>query len=105
LIKYININGYNNLGEVGLFSHLYEWIEKVDENPKVILINAYEGKPKVFKGYIYTKSNQYKSVPVETNELQEVINLVGEVEQKDFKEFIVSTLLDNEYYNSFQLIV
>jgi response regulator RpfG family c-di-GMP phosphodiesterase len=105
LIKYANIDGYTNLGEVQMFSHLYQWIEKVNESPKVILITAYEEKQKVFKGYIYTKSKQYKSIPIDMNELKEVKNLVGKIEQVDFKEFIVDTLLDNEYYNSFQLIV
>jgi len=105
MIKYSKVEGYKTLGEVGVFTHIYQWVEDVNENPIVIIINAYEGKPKVFKGYIYNKTKQYKSIPVKDNELLDIESYVDKIEQMDFRDFIKDTILDNELYNSFEPVV
>lgn len=98
MIKYAEINGYKNLGECGMFTHLYEWIEKDKETPLVIIVHAYECKPKVFKGYIFNEIEKFQDVPVIDGELSEVEKFVGEkIEQCSFTDFIKGTLLEEDY--------
>lgn len=33
MIKYATIEGYRNIGEIQIFSHVYQFVENVEENP------------------------------------------------------------------------
>jgi hypothetical protein len=95
MLKYAEIKGYNLYGEVS--HHIYQWMEKVTEvAPKVIIINAYEGPAKLFKGFLFLKTLQYESVPVIEGELENAIKLIGEVEIiEDFNVFNEGTSLES----------
>ena len=55
MIKYVNIKGYINRGEIYPFSHYYQFIQNNDDTPIIILVHAYECETKVFKGYLFTE--------------------------------------------------
>ena len=91
MIKYAEIEGYRNLGEIQMFSHVYQFIENVEENPKIILIHAYVGETKVFKGFLYDNSKTFKSVKLLDNEIEEIEKYCGDATQIDFDEIIKET--------------
>ena len=91
MIKYAEIEGYRNLGEIQMFSHVYQFIENVEENPKIILIHAYVGETKVFKGFLYDNSKTFKSVNLLDNEIEEIEKYCGDATQIDFDEIIKET--------------
>ena len=91
MIKYAEIEGYRNLGEIQMFSHVYHFMENVEENPKIILIHAYEGDTKVFKGFLYNNSGTFKSVELLENETKKIENYCWKVTQVDFDEIIKET--------------
>ena len=97
MIKYVDISGYTNLGEVQMFSHLYQFMEKDKEIPMTILVHAYECGTKIFKGYVFNKTATYKSVPLTEEELSKIEWATGKVEQLDFKDFIVGTIAEDCY--------
>lgn len=99
MIKYAEIEGYRNLGEIQLFSHVYQFIENVEENPKIILIHAYECDTKVFKGFLYNKSGTFKSVELLENEIKKLENYCGKVTQVDFDKIIKETEFADLYKN------
>jgi len=88
MIKYAKIDGYGALGEVG--DHLYQWINKdfTKELRPVILVRAYISKPKVFKGIVLSRSQEYYPLEI-TEDLSDLKSLVGELEVvTDLKELI-----------------
>ena len=91
MIIYAEIEGYRNLGEIQMFSHVYQFIENVEENPKIILIHAYVGETKVFKGFLYDNSKTFKSVNLLDNEIEEIEKYCGDATQIDFDEIIKET--------------
>lgn len=99
MIKYLDIEGYSNLGERSMFSHVYQWTEKNSVNPKIILINAFElgRKPKAFKGYLYHETKTFTSVPIIDGELSEIENLVGKIKEVDFDMFIKNTIFEDAF--------
>ena len=99
MIKYANIKGYTNIGEVQLFSHLYQFREENKELPKIILIRAYDGDIKIFKGYIFDKTKTYESIPLIDLELSEIEKYTGHAKQFDFNEFIIGTVIEDYYKN------
>lgn len=97
MIKYAKIEGYKNLGELGILSHLYSLIQVNKETPMIILIHAYEGNQQVFKGYVFNKTSTFKGVPLEAAEAAEIESIIGKFEQVEFLEFIKETLFEKEY--------
>jgi hypothetical protein len=97
MIKYAEIEGYINLGEVKIFSHVYQLIEKDKDTPMVILIHAYECSTKIFKGFIFNKNQTYESIPLTDAELSEIEKLTGKAEQVDFKQFVIGTILEDVF--------
>ena len=120
MIKYANIEGYNNLGEIQMFSHLYQFRERDKATPMIILIHAYECDTKVFKGYIFNSSQTYENIPLTDTEINQIEVYTGRIltedfslgrntekvegvcvydklQQIDFKKFIVGTILEDLY--------
>ena len=99
MIKYATIEGYRNIGEIQIFSHVYQFVENVEENPKIILIHAYESETKVFKGFLYNNSGTFKSVDLLETEIKEIENYCGKLTQLDFDEVIKETEFADLYKN------
>lgn len=88
MIKYCGLDGYNNCGEVQMFSHLYQFIEKDEEVPKIILLHAYDICPAlVFKGYVFDKKRTWTSIPLTEAEKSKIEGYVGTIQEVDFSEF------------------
>ena len=88
MIKYADIEGYKNLGEVMMFSHLYQFMESNSKPPKTILIHGYDISPaRVFKGFVFKNTKTYSSVKLTDIEKTELEKYVGEIQQVDFPEF------------------
>lgn len=101
MIKYATIEGYRNIGEIQMFSHLYQFVENIEEEPKVILIHAYECDTKVFKGFLYNNSKTFKNVELLKNEIKEIESCCGKLTQVDFNEVIKETEFA-EFYKDFK---
>ena len=67
------------------------------EIPITILVHAYECDTKIFKGYVFSKTSTYKSVPLTEEEISEIECATGKSEQVDFQEFIKGTILEEVY--------
>ena len=91
MIKYAEIKDYKNVGEIQMFSHVYQFIENVEENPKIILIHAYAGDTKVFKGFLYNNSKTFINVDLSEEEIKLIEGYCGKVTQVGFDEFIKET--------------
>lgn len=99
MIKYLDLNGYTNLGMIA--PHVYQFIEKDVQTPKVILVHAYECPAEAFKGFIFQGTKTFTFVPFETEELQKLEAYVGNCKvMKDFNEFTSSSVLGNENYEN-----
>lgn len=97
MIKYADIKGYKDLGEVS--PHLYQWLSKDDtkELRPTIIVRAYDTSPKIFKGIILSKSQEYYPLEI-TEDLSELESFVGELE-------VVTDLKDlSEDLKGFKLI-
>ena len=97
MIKYAEIKDYKNVGEIQMFSHVYQFIENVEENPKIILIHAYVGETKVFKGFLYNKTKTFINVKLLGNEIKEIVQWCGNLTQVGFDEFIKQTPFADVY--------
>ena len=91
MIKYAEIKGYKNIGEIQMFSHVYQFVENVEENPKIILIHAYVGETKVFKGFLYNKTKTFINVKLLESEMKKIERWCGTLTQVGFDEFIIQT--------------
>lgn len=98
MIKYTELEGYKNLGEVEIFSHVYQFIECKNGNrsPMIMLINAFETN-KVFKGYLFMGKNTYSSVPLTEKEKETLEGVIGKVTEVNFMEFTKGTILEGGY--------
>lgn len=102
MIKYATINGYDNYGEVELYSHIYQFLEQNIGDKKTILIHGYDISPaKVFKGYIYMKNKTYKSIAMTDEERKTIEQYVGEFNQLGFLDFIQGSSFE-EFYQDFK---
>lgn len=95
MIKYAEIKGYKNLGEVA--HHLYQWMEDTEEDMTVILVRAYDTESKVFKGKIYNSTDQYVSLPILENELDDVESIIGKCEVITDANVISEGFTDKKY--------
>ena len=88
MIKYCDLEGYNNCGEVQMFSHLYQFMEKSVKMPKTILLHAYDICPAlVFKGCVFNEKKTWSSVPLTDDEKTKLEGYVGAIKEIDFNEF------------------
>lgn len=101
MLKYTEIEDYRNIGEIQIFSHVYQFIENVEENPKIILIHAYECDAKVFKGFLYNNSRTFKSVDLSENEIEKLEEYCGKLTEVDFDDLIKETEFA-EFYKDFK---
>ena len=90
MIKYVKIEGYKALGEVGIMgSHLYQWMsekENKDGLKTIIIVRAYDiEKPVIFKVIVFPRSLKYYPLEI-TEDLKELEDLVGELEVVDLKD-------------------
>ncbi len=92
MIKYAKIEGYRNLGEVGMTgTHLYQWMEEphifdATRNKAVIIVRAYDiDKPLIFKGIVFNRTLKYYPLEI-TEDLSELESIVGELTVVDLKE-------------------
>lgn len=97
MIKYANLKGYKNLGEVQIFSHLYQFIESDKDRPMIILINAYESDAKIFKGFLYNLTSTYKSISITDEELNTLETYIGKATQVELLDFIKGTIIENQF--------
>ena len=104
MIKYVNIKGYINRGEIYPFSHYYQFIQNNDDAPIIILVHAYECETKVFKGYLFTNNKTFKSVPMVDEEIKEIEFATGKLTQVDFDEIIKESEFE-ENYSDFSKII
>ena len=102
MIKYAKIPGYENLGECGMFSHVYQFKAlKPDENDHyyMIFIRAYDiNPPLLWHGKLLIKTKEAIFVEKELD-LKEAERMIGvEIKiVKNFKEFITSSLFENDF--------
>jgi hypothetical protein len=94
MIKYADVKGYKNLGEIQLFSHLYQFIELDNDTPMIILVHAYECDTQIFKGYVFNNTNTYKSIPLTNEELISIETYTGKANQINFDKFIIGTIIE-----------
>ena len=97
MYKYAKVEGYKNLGEMGLMSHIYQMVELDKETPMILLTNAYVEKQKVFKGYLFVGNGTFESILLNDYEKAEIEKNIGKFEEVDFMEFIKDTDLDGRY--------
>lgn len=84
MIKYCELEGYTNLGEVAMFSHLYQFIEIGVDISQIILIHAYDITPAiVFKGYLYEQTQEWKRVELTNDETVKIKKFIGDFKQVD----------------------
>lgn len=100
MIKYMELPGYHNCGEVELFSHVYQFVSKTHVEctnyPAVIIIHAYEGATKAFKGVLLRGSRRYMTLPLTDAELEALKPYVGEIQQLDIAEVLAGTTFEAE---------
>lgn len=96
MIKYADIPGYANCGEVIPFSHVYQFKQAFFASPMVIVLHAYEGKAKAFKGYLFHAERTFESIPLTAKERTALEPYVGEIEQCDLDVVVAGTELEWE---------
>jgi hypothetical protein len=103
MIKYMELEGYNNLRELGLMSHLYSLISN---DGKIILIRAYDITPaKLWHGIILQEDKSYTNFNL-GKERDKIISkikyYVGDIKIiEDLKEFSKDTVLE-EYFKEYK---
>ena len=102
MLKYTNRGNFKPMGEIGgMFSHIYQFVENIKENPSIILINGFVEEQKVFKGKLYNNSKKFIIEKLEEDEIKHIEEVIGNFKEVDFKDFIKNTAFDNEELNSF----
>jgi hypothetical protein len=100
MIKYITIPGYKNLGECGLFSHLYQFkalTPDKDDNYPMIFIRSYDVPAILWHGNLLTKSKECIHINKELD-LSYVEKVIGPVKQlSSFKEFIAGHIFEPDF--------
>lgn len=97
MIKYTNIKGYSNRGEIYPFAHYYQFMQEGVETPMIILVHAYECETKVFKGYLFNKTKTFKSAPMTDEEIKAIEQATGKLTQVDFDEIIRGAEFEETY--------
>lgn len=97
MIKYAEIDGYQNRGDVGNFSHVYQFAERFATVRRIILVHAYEGRASVFKGYAYDKTKEFINDRLSAHEREVIEQHCGKFEQVGFDEFAKRTPLSSWY--------
>ena len=62
----------------------------------VIVLHAYEGKAKAFKGYLFHAERTFESIPLTAKERTALEPYVGEIEQCDLDVVVAGTELEWE---------
>lgn len=96
MIKYAELPGYHNCGELIPFSHFYQFMQMGTDTPVIIVLHAYEGETKAFKGYLFHKKKTFENVPLTTEERKALNNFVGEITQVDLDELFSGSDFEKE---------
>ena len=96
MIKYADIRGYDNCGELSMFTHFYQLIQKDVEIPMIIILHAYEGETKAFKGYLLTRKKTFENVPLLSEERKAFEPYVGEITQVDLDVLLSGSVFEGE---------
>lgn len=97
MIKYLNIENYKNIGEIGMFSHIYQFVEQNKESPMVILVNTYDGNNNIFKGYLFLESKTFSGVKLTEYEKNKIEEYTGELDEISFDKLINNTIYKEEF--------
>lgn len=103
MIKYVEIDGYDNFGEVAPFSHFYQFMQKDVGERRTILVHAYECDTKVFKGYLFHNSKTYKSVPLNDHEKSKIEGTTGKLTEVPFHKFSDGTSIKDFFADYIEL--
>lgn len=103
MIKYIDLPSFKALGECGMMSHLYQWMEtenELDLDRKTILVRAYDVAPILWVGKIHSNSTPKKIIncpnyEVDATKLKEVLPTMKRI--ASFKEFIKGHEYEHEF--------
>jgi hypothetical protein len=93
----MKLENYNNIGEVAMFSHVYQFIEENKQTPIVILVNAYNGENNIFKGYLFNDSKTYKNESLTLYEKNKIEEYTGKLNEVGFAELIKNTVFKDEF--------
>lgn len=98
MIKYMELEGYNNLGELGFMSHLYQLIS---DDGRIILIHAYDIAPaKLWHGIVLQKDKSYTNLDLDKERDQIISKIkyyVGDIKIiEDLKDFSKGTALEQD---------
>jgi hypothetical protein len=97
MIKYVEIDGYKNYGEVHPFSHLYQFVQDNTECPMIILVHAYDPPEKVFKGYLFNSDKTYQNIPLTSEESEKIEYATGKLEEVDFMDFFKDSSFEEQF--------
>lgn len=101
MIKYAKIPDYNNLGEIAMYSHAYQFRHKHEACPPLFLIRAYElNQARVFKGYLYMDSDEFETLTITYEErviLERYIGIFELTNPNEFKDFIPNHMSERFY--------
>lgn len=103
MIKYLELPGYSNRGEVISFSHFYQFMQKDVKPPITIILNAYEGDAKAFKGYLFHEKKTFQSIPLTLEEKQTLEPYVGAIAQVDLDVLVFGSIFESEI-NGYQKV-
>lgn len=96
MIKYAELPGYRNCGELIPFSHFYQFIQNGADTPVTIVLHAYEGETKAFKGYLFHKKKTFENLPLTTEERKALNHFVGKITQVDLDELLSGSDFEKE---------
>ena len=97
MIKYADVPGYTNYGEVVPFSHVYQFRQVDVDIPMIIVIHAsYESKAKLFKGFLFDAKETFESVPLCAYERTALERCAGVIEQCDLDVVLAGTELEHQ---------
>lgn len=98
MIRYSEIKGYKNMGECGFVSHLYQWVEDLNEGiVKIILVRAFDTETKIWSGYIMQGTKEITNLPNVV--IESDCPIIKEARRcTDFFDF----LNGHEYYDDFK---
>lgn len=99
MIKYLNLQGYINLGEFGMFSHIYRFVKQENGKNLFIIVNGYETN-NMWIGYLFDNKT-YENVKLSDSEEKfiddNISEYVGDITRiNDLAEFSKGTILQDE---------
>ncbi|MFX1590145.1 MAG: hypothetical protein ACFFC1_18555 [Promethearchaeota archaeon] len=100
MIKYLNLQGYINLGEFGMFSHIYRFVKQENAKNLFILVNGYKTNNNLWIGYIFD-NKVYENIKLSNTEekfiIENIAEYVGSITRiNDLTEFSKGTILQDE---------